>query len=304
MNTDWTKQLDAWLAGLQAQNRSPHTLNAYRRDVAELIAQYGDAPDLNHKLLHQAQKALTQKGHSPATISRHLSSWRQYLAYLIEQGLCQTDPSPAPRAPKKRERLPKAVPPESLLPLFAEHPDHPASPRDTAIFELLYGSGLRLSELAGLNLADIHLNDGWLTVTGKGRKQRRIPMTQAAITALTGYLKTRIAHPDETALFTSRTGKRLGTRQIQKRLQQHAALHSDRHLSPHMLRHSFASHLLQSSHDLRAIQDLLGHSQLATTQIYTKLDAAHLSAIYDDAHPRAQRQHDNEKTESLANPRN
>lgn len=297
MKQDWTQHLPAWLTHLQHQNRSAHTIQAYQRDVGELIAQHGHAP-LNHQLLNQAIKRLTQQGRSPSTIARHLSSWRQYCAYLIEQGIIDTDPSPAPRAPKKREQLPKAVPPEALHPLFDTPSDSPSDPilqqRDRTIFELLYGSGLRLAELVALNLNDLHLEQGWLTVTGKGRKQRRVPLTQNAIIALKGHLKTRHAVPDETAVFTGRNGRRLGARQIQKRLQQHSAQHGDRHLSPHMLRHSFASHLLQSSRDLRAVQDLLGHSQLSTTQIYTKLDAAHLSAVYDDAHPRAQRQNPNQ----------
>ena len=156
--------------------------------------------------------------------------------------------------------------------------------------ELFYGSGLRLSELAALNKQHIFLDEGWVDVMGKGRKQRRIPLTSQSIVAIQHYLTMRVATPDETALFTTQNGHRIGVRQIAKRLDFWAKKQGfAQKITPHMLRHSYASHLLQASRDLRAVQDLLGHEQLSTTQIYTQLDLTHLAQVYDEAHPRAKR---------------
>ncbi len=159
-----------------------------------------------------------------------------------------------------------------------------------AIFELLYGSGLRVAEVHGLNTDDILLDEGWVEVRGKGGKHRQVPLGSRSVSALRAYLPQRIAQSGETALFTGHTGKRLGIRQIQNRLRDWAVKNgSPQHLSPHMMRHSYASHLLQSSGDIRAIQELLGHSNLSATQIYTKLDFDRLAQVYDRAHPRAKR---------------
>ena len=163
--------------------------------------------------------------------------------------------------------------------------------RDHALFELMYGSGLRLSEIHGLDTGDVWLDEGWVRVTGKGRKQRQVPLTGKSVEALKNYLPLRQTASDGKALFTGRNGTRLSQRQIQKRLESWAAQNGDgRHISPHMMRHSYASHLLQSSRDIRAVQELLGHSSLSTTQIYTKLDFDHIARLYDEAHPRAKRQ--------------
>ena len=155
----------------------------------------------------------------------------------------------------------------------------------------MYGSGLRLSEIHGLDTGDVWLDEGWVRVTGKGRKQRQVPLTGKSVEALKNYLPLRQTASDGKALFTGRNGTRLSQRQIQKRLESWAAQNGDgRHISPHMMRHSYASHLLQSSRDIRAVQELLGHSSLSTTQIYTKLDFDHIARLYDEAHPRAKRQ--------------
>lgn len=284
----WTAHIDGWLTRLQQQNASPHTLAAYRRDLLWLAAQPAAAA-LTRPAFTAALKKLTQEGKHPRSIARSLSTWRSFCTHLVTQGLLEADPTAGLKAPKAPDRLPKAVPAEPLNRLLDQPPEHPLGIRDQAVFELMYGSGLRLAEICALNLHDLNLDAGWVSVLGKGRKQRHVPLTGKSIEALTGYLKTRHALPGETALFTGQHGRRLGGRQIQKRLQQHAALAGDRHLSPHMLRHSFATHLLQNAQDIRAVQELLGHSRLATTQIYTKLDFDHLARVYDSAHPRAKK---------------
>ncbi len=288
MNGGWTAQIEAWLHSLQQQNHSPHTLAAYSRDLAWL-ADFQPQSKLARPLFTAALRQLGQQNQHPRSIARRLSAWRQFCRWLVQTGYLKADPTHGLKAPKAPERLPKAVPAEPLNQLLDQAPENPLDSRDLAIFELLYGSGLRLAEASALNLADLNLQSGWVAVTGKGRKQRHLPLTAQSIRALEGYLKIRTAAPGETALFTGRTGRRLGARQIQKRLQQFAAHHGSRHLSPHMLRHSYASHLLQNARDIRAVQELLGHSQLATTQHYTKLDFDHLARVYDDAHPRAKR---------------
>ena len=295
MNGGWTAQIEAWLHSLQQQNHSPHTLAAYRRDLTWL-ADFQPQSKLARPLFTAALRQLGQQNQHPRSIARRLSAWRQFCRWLVQIGYLKADPTHSLKAPKAPERLPKAVPAEPLNQLLDQAPEKPLDSRDLAIFELLYGSGLRLAEACALDLADLNLQSGWIAVTGKGRKRRHLPLTAQSIRALEGYLKTRTAAPGETALFTGRTGRRLGARQIQKRLQQFAARHGSRHLSPHMLRHSYASHLLQNARDIRAVQELLGHSQLATTQHYTKLDFDHLARVYDDAHPRAKRQQSKAET--------
>ena len=295
MNGGWTAQIEAWLRSLQQQNHSPHTLAAYRRDLTWL-ADFQPQSKLARPLFTAALRQLGQQNQHPRSIARRLSAWRQFCRWLVQIGYLKADPTHSLKAPKAPERLPKAVPAEPLNQLLDQAPENPLDSRDLAIFELLYGSGLRLAEACALDLADLNLQSGWIAVTGKGRKRRHLPLTAQSIRALEGYLKTRTAAPGETALFTGRTGRRLGARQIQKRLQQFAARHGSRHLSPHMLRHSYASHLLQNARDIRAVQELLGHSQLATTQHYTKLDFDHLARVYDDAHPRAKQRQSKAET--------
>lgn len=290
--SDFFRFLPDYFTQLEQRRRSPHTLSAYRRDLTELqqlLADSAAMPERNDFV--RAFKTLSQHGLSAAALARKLSSWRGYTAFLIEQGSLKTDPLAALKAPKKPERLPRAIDRETVRNLLDAVPaDNGLELRDLAMFELLYGSGLRLSELCSLNLADAYVNEGWLNVTGKGRKQRRLPLTAAAIQAIAAYLPHRQAAAGETALFTGRHGKRLGSRQTAQRLIKRAQQCGlEQHISPHMLRHSFASHLLQSSGDLRAVQDLLGHENLSTTQIYTKIDLDRLTQVYGQSHPRAKR---------------
>ncbi|WP_274572569.1 tyrosine-type recombinase/integrase [Neisseria leonii] len=294
---------EAYFTRLAQQGKSAHTLSAYRRDLAELAALMPSENGVLHPHhFTAALKKLSQRNRHPRSLARKLSAWRQYARYLQEQNLIDTDPLAGLRAPKTPERLPKAVDAEPLNRTF----DHAAADtlpdcRDLAIFELLYGCGLRLAEVHGLNVDDIHLDGGWVSVTGKGGKPRQVPLGSQSRAALHRYLPRRHAPSGEQALFTNNRGRRLGMRQIQNRLRDWALKNgSPQHLSPHMLRHSYASHLLQSAGDIRAVQELLGHSRLSTTQIYTKLDFDHLAAAYDAAHPRAQRQNSSPDTDEQA----
>ena len=285
-------QLPHYLTAQRQLNRSPHTLTAYERELRELANLLPETATPTRQDFQAAFRQLSQRSLHPNSLARALSAWWQYCDYLVQQGSLKSNPVQNIKAPKKPQRLPRAIERDTLNGLL----DQPAAAddalalRDQAIAELLYGSGLRLAELASLNVDDVFLDAGWLNVLGKGNKQRQVPLTQSSVAWLRKWLAQRPAQPHETALFTTQHGTRLGSRQIAKRLDQWAQQHgSPQHISPHMLRHSFAGHLLQASRDLRAVQDLLGHASLSSTQIYTKLDFDHLAAVYDETHPRARR---------------
>ncbi|WP_193618425.1 tyrosine recombinase XerC [Neisseria mucosa] len=293
---DFGLSLDGYLKMLGQQGKSAHTLSAYGRDLTELVRLLTEgssetAQDLKRRDFVAALKRLSQQGLSERTLARKLSAWRQYCGWLVQSGMMDNDPTSNLKAPRLPERLPKALPQEELNHMLDSAPvDDSLAVRDHALFELMYGSGLRLSEIHGLDLGDVLLDEGWVSVTGKGRKERQVPLSGKSVKALRAYLSERVAADGETALFTGKNGTRLGQRQIQKRLQAWAVRQgSGQHISPHMMRHSYASHLLQSSRDIRAVQELLGHSNLSTTQIYTKLDFDHLAKVYDEGHPRAKR---------------
>lgn len=293
---DFGLSLDGYLKMLGQQGKSAHTLSAYGRDLTELVRLLTEgssetAQDLTRRDFVAALKRLSQQGLSERTLARKLSAWRQYCGWLVQSGMMDNDPTFNLKAPRLPERLPKALPQEELNHMLdSASVDDGLAVRDHALFELMYGSGLRLSEIHGLDLGDVLLDEGWVSVTGKGRKERQVPLSGKSIEALRAYLSERVAADGETALFTGKNGTRLGQRQIQKRLQAWAVRQgSGQHISPHMMRHSYASHLLQSSRDIRAVQELLGHSNLSTTQIYTKLDFDHLAKVYDEGHPRAKR---------------
>ena len=286
--------VEQFLAELAHQRRaSPHTLTAYRHDLALLqAAADGRALDKlqSHELRRQAMR-LHGQGLAARSVARTLSAWRAYYRWLARKGQLTVDPCVGLRAPKRPRALPKALGIDQTAALLATPGDDPLAVRDRAIFELFYSSGLRLAELASLDVGGgLDLTNGEVTVTGKRAKTRTVPVGAKALAALEDWLAQRavLAAADEPALFVGRRGTRLTPRAIELRLA-HWAQNSGLglHVHPHMLRHSFASHVLQSSGDLRAVQEMLGHASIATTQIYTHLDFQHLAKVYDAAHPRA-----------------
>ncbi len=296
------EQAESYLGYLEATRRaSEHTLAAYRRDLqrlASLLAEHGmqSAGDADVQALRQAVSALHRRGLSPRSIQRFLSACRGLFGYLIGRGVLTANPALGLQAPRGKRSLPAVLDVDQASLLLDGKPDGAENLRDKAIMELFYSSGLRLSELCALDLGSIDLREALVTVTGKGNRTRTLPVGSKAVAALREWLALRAQWSRAAvcpALFVSRRGTRLGARAVQKRLAQHARAGGlSRHLHPHMLRHSFASHLLESSGDLRAVQELLGHANLATTQIYTHLDFQHLAKVYDAAHPRAGRRRD------------
>lgn len=287
----------AYLAELAEQRRlSPHTVSNYRRDLGKLLESAGDTP-LSGLTVHQVRRFVAQlhgQGLSGRSLARFLSSWRGFFAWLGERGLIAADPCVGIRPPKSPRRLPKALSVDETARLLApaDDDDPVQDARDLAMFELFYSSGLRLAELVGLDCEalDSVLSEGEIRVLGKRNKARLVPVGSQARGALAAWaaLRAELALPGETALFVGRRGARINPRVVEARLARRALLLGlPTHVHPHMLRHSFASHVLQSSGDLRAVQEMLGHSSIASTQVYTHLDFQHLAKVYDAAHPRA-----------------
>ena len=280
---------------------SPHTLEAYRRDLNKVLAfcakeSIASWAALDIQRLRQLVSRLHQQGQSSRSIARLLSAVRGLYHYLNREGLCDHDPANGLAPPKGERRLPKTLDTDRALQLLEGGvEDDFLALRDHAILELFYSSGLRLSELTGLNLEQMDLADGLVQVLGKGSKTRVLPVGRKAREALQAWLPLRLlANPEDDAVFISQKGRRLGPRAIQLRVKGAGERELGQNLHPHMLRHSFASHLLESSQDLRAVQELLGHADIKTTQIYTHLDFQHLASVYDSAHPRAKRSKDSE----------
>jgi integrase/recombinase XerC len=289
--------LNAYLEHLRNERQlSAHTLDAYRRDLDGLLRyctqerlSAWDALDSAHvrRLIALRHK----QGQSARSLARLLSAIRGLYRYLLREGHCAQNPAGGVRAPKGQRRLPKLLDVDRAAQLLdgAQEDDFIAR-RDHAMLELFYSSGLRLSELVALNLDGLDLPVGLLRVVGKGNKARELPVGSKAREALRQWLPLRATSaPADGALFVSRQGKRIGARAVQLRVRLAGVSELGQHLHPHMLRHSFASHLLESSQDLRAVQELLGHADIATTQIYTHLDFQYLSKVYDGSHPRAKR---------------
>jgi len=298
MKAPAVRQLDAFFQYLKSERRlSPHTLSNYRRDLDTLVA-FCDvhglkdwrAVDIARARAYVAQ--LHRQGLAGGSIQRHLSAARSLYRYLLREGLAAHNVFTGVAAPKAGKRLPKALSVDQAVRLVEIEDDTLLARRDRALLELLYSSGLRLAELVALDVGDVDLRDATVTVTGKGAKTRIVPVGAQARAAISRWLGERsaLAVPGERALFLTRNGRRLGARAVQLRLRQWAARQGlEIQAHPHMLRHSFASHLLESSGDLRAVQELLGHADLSTTQVYTHLDFQHLAKVYDAAHPRARR---------------
>lgn len=278
---------------------STHTVKNYRRDLDKLIEfcsthNIDDISRLNASLLRQWVATLSRDKLSATSIQRHLSSTRSLYKFLARSRSDLDDPTAGVKAPRTPRTLPKSLEPDQVNQLL-NHPSETAlMARDLAIAELLYSAGLRLSELVGANLNDLDRNEKVITVIGKGQKTRVVPVGGPALTALAEWMKYRPMGKEalgyDSPLFVTQRGKRMSPRAVQDRLRQLAIKHGmTQRVHPHVLRHAFASHLLESSGDLRAVQELLGHANIATTQIYTHLDFQHLAKVYDQAHPRAQK---------------
>ena len=286
-------EVERFLTHLVVERRaSENTVAAYRRDLQRFVAHSGGTPAARIKShdVRDFAGRLHARGLSPRTIARHLSSVRSFFDYLIRHREIGTNPAIGVRAPKQRERLPKTMDPDQTARLFSERAESAIDVRDRAMLELLYGSGIRLAELVDIDIRDLDLANGFVTVTGKGQKTRVVPIGRAALDAIETWLAKRPEASGRDPLFTSRGRTRMSPRNVQLRLKRIAARTTGNDgLHPHLLRHSFASHLLESSGDLRAVQELLGHADISTTQIYTHLDFQHLAKVYDAAHPRARR---------------
>jgi integrase/recombinase XerC len=290
---DW---IDKFIRHLEFERRlSPLTCKHYRRDLAALTA-YCDKHgvdnwrDLDDEHLRSCAAALFRKGLSPRSIQRQISAVRTFFRFLLREKHVKKNPVQTVRAPKAGKRLPQNLDADRMGRLLDIPGKGPLVLRDRAILELLYSSGLRLAELTDLNLGDVDMADCTVRVTGKGNKDRVVPVGRYALKALTAWRKERatIAGVAEKALFVSNRGARLSQRSVQARVNHWAKRQGiGMRVYPHLFRHSFASHLLESSHDLRGVQELLGHANISTTQVYTHLDFQHLAQIYDKTHPRA-----------------
>lgn len=277
-----------------ARRLSANTVAAYQRELDVLLRRLDGKAPAQATPTDIRRFVSADKNCAATTVSRRLAAWRMFFDYLLEEGAVEANPARSVASPKRPAALPKSLTPDEAASLFREAvaADDALSQRDRAMIELFYSAGLRLSELAALDISDIDLVGGVARVRGgKGGQDRVAPLGAAARRALQVWLSAaRAAADDREALFISRRGGRISARMIQKRLARAARRAGlDKPLSPHMLRHSCASHFLQSSRNLRATQELLGHKNISATQIYTRLDFQHLSEIYDKAHPRAQK---------------
>ncbi|CAA6804831.1 MAG: Tyrosine recombinase XerC [uncultured Thiotrichaceae bacterium] len=302
---DISKLLEAYQRHLSDEKHySPLTVSAYLRDLQAFIDWLSTSDDdvlLLQVKIHHVRGWLSKLHHgglAVKTMQRKLSSVRRFYHWLLRENYVEANPvtglTPLPR----QQRLPETLTAEQIDYLLLLQPENPIEFRDGAILELFYSSGLRLSELVGLDLADLDLQQGMVRVLGKGNKQRDLPVGRQAIKALTAWLVVRpeLCGAEETALFISKQRRRISARSVQLRLQYWQRERGlGQKLHPHKLRHSFASHMLESSGDLRAVQELLGHADISTTQIYTHLDFQHLASVYDQAHPRARRKKEADK---------
>jgi len=293
------KPIDHYLQHLAAERRlSPHTVAAYQRDLANLTRLTADKPlaELSVTDIRGAIVKLRGQSLAAASVARQLSSWRGFYVFACRRLGYASNPCTGLRPPKAARTLPDVLSPDACSQLLdrgnAAATDGTLLARDRAMFELFYSSGLRLSELTGLDLNDVNLQSGEAQVTGKGSKTRIVPVGRQALDAVQAWLPQRqpLARDNTAALFISQRGTRLTPRSVQLRLNRwilQAGL--GQHVHPHMLRHAFATHVLQSSGDLRAVQEMLGHASISTTQVYTHLDWQHLAKVYDQAHPRARK---------------
>jgi integrase/recombinase XerC len=292
------QELADFLQRLKTERRlSPHTVSAYQHDLNALLGFCGresiasfDA--LDSYALRRFAAESHRRGLGARSVARRLSAVRTFLNYLIERGVLKSNAGVHVQAPKAPRRLPATLDTDQVASLLAIEGRDPLTLRDRAMLELFYSSGLRLAELVGLNLGDVDVADRTVRVLGKGSKARVVPVGAKALAALDEWLAVRVelARAGEPAMFVSQRGERVSPRTVQKRVNDWARRQgAPTGVHPHMLRHSFATHVLESSGNLRAVQEMLGHASLSTTQIYTHLDFQHLAHVYDQAHPRARR---------------
>lgn len=296
MDTRHWQTAEKFLDHLRLERRlSAHTARSYRRDLvclAEFCDRQGIAAftDLKPQDLRRFAATSHAGGLAPRSIQRRLSGARSFLNYLIREGQLKHNPGADISAPQAPRRLPGTLDVDQMAQLLQIEGDEPETVRDRAMLELFYSSGLRLAELVGLDLGAVDLADGTVRVTGKGSKTRIVPVGRKAREEVRAWLKVRVqlARQEEVALFVGPRGNRISPRTVQMRVQ-HWALRAgvSQRVYPHLLRHSFATHLLESSSDLRGVQEMLGHADISTTQIYTHLNFQHLAQVYDRAHPRA-----------------
>jgi integrase/recombinase XerC len=294
-DADW---IDKFIRHLDFERRlSPQTSKNYRRDLESLLAfrEYSGVDSwggMDSEHFRAFSASCYRKGLSARSIQRRLSACRTFFRYLIREKHVNKNPVTGVTAPKGKKRLPGNLDADRMARLLDISGNGPLVDRDRAILELLYSSGLRLSELTDLNCGDVDMSDATVRVTGKGNKDRIVPVGRRALQAIRQWDLSRVqlAAADEKALFVSSRGTRISTRSVQARVTYWARRQGiDTKVYPHLFRHSFATHLLESSHDLRAVQELLGHANIATTQVYTHLDFQHLAQIYDQTHPRARK---------------
>lgn len=295
MQSSETLLLESFIKTLH--HLSEHTRSAYQRDLAYLLEfcdkqEINKWSDLDGRQVRGFVASRHRQGIGGRSLQRNLSAIRSFYRYLLDEAKVKNNPAEGIIAPKTPRKLPNVLDADQTVQLVEIDQKDDLAVRDRAMLELIYSSGLRLAELIGINMGDIDFSDRVLTVTGKGKKMRSVPVGKHAIQAIKNWLKIRqsMVNENEVALFISQRGKRISPRSVQERLKQWAIKQGlPSHVHPHMLRHSFASHMLESSGDLRAVQELLGHADISTTQVYTHLDFQHLAQVYDKSHPRAHR---------------
>jgi integrase/recombinase XerC len=286
--------INAFLIHLKARSYSPATVSTYAFDLRHLLERVGevDPAGLTGHAIRRALASLHARGSAPKTLARTLSAWRSFFNYLARQDRVEANPCLGLRPPRGEKRLPNALSVDEMARLLeADQGDDAWARRDSAMFELMYSSGLRRAELIGLDIGQVDRAEAEVSVVGKGSKARIVPVGSRALAALARWLAVRdTVAKDTPALFVGARGERISPSMLAQALKKLALGHGiTAHVHPHALRHSFASHVLQSSGDLRAVQEMLGHASLSTTQVYTHLDFQHLAKVYDQAHPRAKK---------------
>lgn len=289
--------VESFLRYLKVERQlSPLTQTSYQRQLESCVALLGEMKVVDWEKLDAAQvRALAARsrraGLKPASLALRLSALRSFLDWQITQGRLKANPAKGVATPRASRHLPKNIDVDEVNRLLDIDLNDPLAVRDRAMLEVMYGAGLRLSELTGIDLTHLDLASGEVWVSGKGSKERRLPIGRMAVEWTERWLAVReLFAPGDNALFLSKQGKRISARNVQKRFAEWGVKQGlSSHIHPHKLRHSFATHMLESSGDLRAVQELLGHANLTTTQIYTHLDFQHLASVYDAAHPRAKR---------------